>query len=113
FSIFACSADQSRKASRSRRNRFRSLDPSGYRISTSQRFVSGSHIGPFEKSRFLRGSSMTRSRFNRTTRYVPVKHTSSNANDAVAVLDHVNLSLANPMPQGPGPNPEVVGGINN
>jgi hypothetical protein len=54
---------------------------------------------------------MIGSRFDRTACHVPVKHTASNSNGPIPVLDDVNLSIANPMPQGPRPDSEVAGGV--
>jgi hypothetical protein len=54
---------------------------------------------------------MTRSRFNRTTRHVPVKHTSPNSDDAVAVLYDLDLAIADPVAQRPRADAQVSGGL--
>src|SRR5262249_10400340 len=54
---------------------------------------------------------MGRLRFDRTTQHVPVKNTSTNPDDAVAVLHDVDLAIAAPVPQGPRADAEDCGGF--
>jgi hypothetical protein len=54
---------------------------------------------------------MTRSRFDRTTCYVSVKHTSTNADDPVAILDDLNLAVTDPMSKRPRPDAKVFGSL--
>src|SRR5688572_7552322 len=83
-------------------------------MSTSQRFLSLSHTGPFEKSRFLRSAgSMVRLRLDRTARHEPVKGAALEPHNTVAVFDELDLAVRDPVPQRPGADAEIFGGLYN
>src|SRR5207244_4724826 len=54
---------------------------------------------------------MTRSRFDRTTCHVPVKHTPPNSDDSVAVLHDLDSSIADPVSERPRTDSEHCGSL--